>query len=296
MALLDIRQRSGYLFAAVMIGHVLLISAQVSSKRGVPVLEEVTFGAFAEVQRGAFGILAGIRGVWSGYLDLRQVHEENAALRDALGQAQIALQEQRALAGRARGLEALLDLRDRTALQTVAAGIIGATASPDFRTLTIDKGARDGLRQDMAVIAPEGVVGRVVMPSAWAAKVQLLIDRNAAAGALIERSRAQGVVLGAGDGGLLMEYVPEVADIAVGDVVVTSGIDGIFPKGFVIGRIAAIEHAGGAYRRIVVEPAVDRTRLEDVLVVTTPMTPEGPDGAAEGGGRAPLKDAGGGTE
>ena len=83
----------------------------------------------------------------------------------------------------------------------------------------------------MAVIAPAGVVGRVVVPSARAAKVQLLIDRNAAAGALIERSRAQGVVVGAGDERLRMEYVSELADVVVGDVVVTSGIDGIYPEG-----------------------------------------------------------------
>ena len=137
-------------------------------------------------------------------------------------------------------------------------------------TLTIDKGTRQGLRPDMAVIAPAGVVGRIVVPSAQAAKVQLLIDRNAAAGAIIERSRAQGVVVGEGDQRLRMEYVSEVADVVVGDVVVTSGIDGIFPKGFIIGRVDAVEKSGGTYKRITVKPAVDFSSLEDVLVVLTP--------------------------
>jgi rod shape-determining protein MreC len=122
----------------------------------------------------------------------------------------------------------------------------------------------------MAVIAPAGVVGRVVVPSLRAAKVQLLIDRNAAAGALIERSRAQGVVVGAGDELLRLEYVSEIADVAVGDVVVTSGIDGIFPKGFIIGRVEALDRSGRAYRRIAVRPAVDFSSLEEVLVVLTP--------------------------
>ena len=270
MALLDIRQRSSYLFVAVILGHILLISAQISSKRGVPVLEEVTFGTFAEVQRAASVGINGIREVWSGYVALRQVRRENEALKRQLVDARVELQQQRALADRSRGLETLLELRDRTTLQTVAAEIIGAAATPDFRTLTIDKGSNDGLRPDMAVISSNGVVGRVVVPSARAAKVQLLIDRNAAAGALIERSRAQGVVLGAGDGGLLMEYVSEVADVVVGDVVVTSGIDGIFPKGLVIGRVENIEKSGGAYRRIVVRPAADASALEEVLVVVTP--------------------------
>lgn len=281
MALPDIRQRAGYLLLAVVLGHILLISAQVSSRSGVPILEAVTFGAFAEAQRGVSGALSGVRRVWGGYVGLRGTRVENEELKQQLAAAQMAAQEQRALADRARGLERLLELRDRSQLKTAAAEIIGAGATPDFRTVTIDKGTRDGLRSDMAVIATAGVVGRVVIPSLGAAKVQLLIDRNAAAGALIERSRAQGVVVGRGDDRLQMEYVSEVSDVAVGDVVVTSGIDGIFPKGFVIGRVESIDKSGTAYKRIAVKPAVDFSRLEEVLVVLTP-TPARE--AAEGGG------------
>jgi rod shape-determining protein MreC len=155
-------------------------------------------------------------------------------------------------------------------LKTIAAEIIGAAATPDFRTLTIDKGTRDGVKTDMSVIAPAGIVGRLVVPSLRSAKVQLLIDRNAAAGAIIERTRAQGVVVGGGDDRLRMEYVSEVFDVVVGDVVMTSGIDGIYPKGFIIGQVESIERAGGAYKRITIKPAVDFTSLEEVLVVLTP--------------------------
>jgi len=134
----------------------------------------------------------------------------------------------------------------------------------------------------MAVIAPAGVGGRLVVPSGRSSKVQLLIDRNAAAGAIIERTRAQGVVVGSGDDRLRLDYVSEVSDIVVGDVVVTSGIDGIYPKGFIIGRIEVVEKAGGSYKRIIVKPAVDFTSLEEVLVVLTP-TParETAEGASE---------------
>ena len=281
MALLDIRQRSGYLFLAVVLAQVILISVQVNARQGVPVFEAVTFGIFAEVQRGASAAVSGVRNVWGNYAGLRSVKTENDALKRQLEAAQIQLQAQRALADRSRSLEQLLALRDRSNLTTAAAEIIAAGATPDFRTLTIDKGTGDGLRPDMAVIAPAGVVGRVVVPSARAAKVQLLIDRNAAAGALIERSRAQGVVTGGGDERLRMEYVSEVADIVVGDLVVTSGIDGIFPKGFVIGTVETVEKAGGAYKRITVRPAVDFRSLEEVLVVLTP-TP-GHEAAAGGG-------------
>jgi rod shape-determining protein MreC len=270
MALLDIRQRSGTLFLAVTLGQILLISAQVNSKSGVPVIEAVTFGIFSEVQRGLSGGFLGIRSVWTGYIGLRNLKAENEALKRDLATSQVEAQEQRALADRTRGLERLLDLREHLKLKTVAAEIIGAAATPDFRTLTIDKGARDGVRADMSVIAPAGVVGRVVVPSLRSAKVQLLIDRNAAAGAIVERTRAQGVVVGGGDDRLRMEYVSEAFDIIVGDLVVTSGIDGIYPKGFIIGRIESVERAGGAYKRITIKPAVDFSSLEEVLVVLTP--------------------------
>ncbi len=270
MALLDIRRRSGYLFLAVVLGHVILISAQVNSRSGVPVLESVTFGVFAEAQRGVAKAVAGMRRGWSRYVWLRGVEAENADLRRQLEAMQVQYQERRALADRARTLEDVLALRDRSNLETAAAEIIASSASPDFRTLTIDKGTRQGLKPDMAVIAAAGVVGRVVIPSLDAAKVQLLVDRNAAAGALIERSHAQGVALGGGDARLRLEYVAESADVMVGDLVVTSGIDGIYPKGFTIGQVDAVEKTGPAYKRITIRPAVDFSSLETVLVVLTP--------------------------
>jgi rod shape-determining protein MreC len=282
MAVADIRSRSGYLFLGVILGHILLISAQVNSRTGVPVLESVTFGVFSEVQRIVFTVTSSVSRVWNGYIGLRHLRSENEGLKQQLSDAQIALQQQRALADRARGLEQLLELRDRSNLRTTAAEIIGAAATPDFRTVTIDKGRIAGLRTDMAVIAPGGIVGRVVMPSARASKVQLLIDRNAAAGAIVERSRAQGIVVGTGDGRLLLEYMSEAFDVVAGDDVVTSGIDGIYPKGFVIGKVDSVEKSGTAYKRIVVRPAVDFAALEEVLVILTPMPAHEP--ASEGAG------------
>jgi rod shape-determining protein MreC len=271
MALLDIRQRTGFLFLTLAVGHILLISAQVYTKRGVPILEAVTFGVVSEVQRGISAGVSGVRQAWSGYIALRGVRADNETLRRQLADAEVQLQQQRALADRTRGLQQLLDLQQRVSLDTAAAEIIASSATPDFQTVTIDKGTRQRLSRDMAVVAPAGIVGRVVVASPRASKVQLLIDRNAAAGALVERSRAQGVIVGAGDGRhLRMEYVSEVADVAVGDLVVTSGIDAIYPKGFVIGRVDTVEKSGGAYRRIVVRPAVDFARLEEVLVILTP--------------------------
>ena len=270
MPLLDVRRRSGYLFLAVIVGHVILISAQVNARSGVPVLESVTFGVLAEAQRGLSTGVSGIRRVWNRYLWLRGVEAQNADLRRQLDEMGVQYQQQRALADRATHLEQMLTLRDRTNLKTAVAEVIASSASPDFRTLTIDKGTNQGLKQDMAVIAAAGAVGRIVVPSPGAAKVQLLIDRNAASGALIERSRAQGVALGVGEDRLRLEYVSEASDVVVGDLVVTSGIDGIYPKGFTIGYVETVEKNGPAYKRITVRPAVNFSSLETVLVVLTP--------------------------
>jgi rod shape-determining protein MreC len=285
VALLDIRQRTGYLFIAVTIGHIILISAQVNTQRGVPVLEAVTFGVFAEVQRAASSVIGGVRASWGDYFALQEVHRENERLKQEIAQLRVVLQQERAMAQQSRALGQLLELRGHTPLMTTAAAVIGSGASPDFRTITIDKGSADGLRPDMAVISPGGVVGRVITPSARAAKVQLLIDRNAGAAALVERSRAQGVVEGTG-GNLRMNYVSGTADVKVGDVLITSGIEGIYPKGFVIGQIESIERGAGEFSNIVIRPAVDFSSLEAVLVVLTPPVSDAED-AADGATQAP---------
>lgn len=286
MAVADIRSRSGYLFLAVVLGHILLISTQVNSRNGVPVFESVVFGAFAEVQRSVTAATSGVRRVWTGYIGLRNLKAENDELKRQLAEAQVAVQQHRALADRARGFQALLELRDSSSLKTVAAEIIGGAAATDFLTVTIDKGSSDGLKPDMAVLSPAGVVGRIIVTSSRSSKVQLLVDRNAAAGALIERSRAQGVAMGGGDGRLRLEYMSEVFDVVVGDDVVSSGIDTIYPKGFAIGKVDVVEKNGAAYKRVTIRPAVDFSALEEVLVVLTPPagreTAEGRTGAPGG--------------
>ena len=274
MAVLDIRQRTGWLFMAVIVGHVLLISAQVNTQRGVPVLEEVTFGTFAEIQRAATSAIGTIRDNWVNYVALQDVRVENARLKDEIASLQIDLQQERTLAQQSKTLQSLLDLKSAVQLSTTAAAVIAGGASPEFRSMTIDKGTGDGLASDMAVLAPEGVVGRVILPTNRASKVQLLIDRDAAAGAVVERSRAQGVVVGTGTDRFRLDHVPGAADIQVGDRVVTSGIEGIYPKGFLIGQIESVDRQSGEFADVVVRPAVEFSALETVLVVLTPRAGE----------------------
>ena len=281
---------------AVVVGHIILISAQITTRRGVPVLEAVTFGAFAEVQRGATSAVASVREGWENYFALQQIRRENESLRDEVAQLRVGLQQERALAQQSRSLQQLLDLKAQTAPRTTAAAVIGSAADPNFRTITIDKGTLDGLRGDMAVISPEGVVGRVIAPSARASKVQLIIDRSAAAGVMVERSRVQGVATGVGtediEFGIQLEYVQGTADIKKGDRVITSGADGIYPKGFLVGEIESVERATGTFSGIKIRPAVNFSALEAVLIVLDPPEepPEADPSTGSGSSRAASRD------
>jgi rod shape-determining protein MreC len=269
MALLDIRQRVGWLFLTVTVMHLILISAQVQTRRGVPMLEEAIFGTMAEVQRVATGGIGEARGFWQSYVNLRETGRENESLKQRVSQLEVALQRERALAGQTKVLQEMLGLKTETPFATTPAMVIASAASPEFRTMTLDKGSSQGLAADMAVLAPAGVVGRVVLPTKRAAKVQLIIDRNAAAAGLVERTRAQGVVVGTGSDRMRFEYVPGTAELQKGDRVVTSGMDGIYPKGFVIGQIESIERTAGEFSTVLIRPSVDLSALETVLVVTS---------------------------
>ena len=257
---------------AVVIGHVVLISLQVSAPSGTGLFEGVTVGLFSEVQRGVARGVAGVSGFWHGYVRLRSVQAENDVLRESVAALRFEVQREHALAQRVRGLEALLDLREEVSYTNVIARVIAGDPTIYFRTVMIDRGTGDGVLRDSAVVSPDGgVVGRVVGgPGPRAAKVQLLIDRNAAAGALIERTRAAGVVEGGADQGVLrMEYVSNLLDVEVGDTVVTSGMDTIYPYGFVIGEVEAVRQGSGSslYKTILVRPSVRFSDLENVLVI-----------------------------
>lgn len=281
--MLDIRKRTGYLFLAVMMAQVILVSAQVQTKSGVRALQAVTFEVFSRVEFGTASMVNGVSNVWGRYIALRGVREENDALKRRVAELEVALQQEHALAARAQELQRLMDLKSQAAVPTLAAEIIAGNVDPVMRTVTIDRGSTDGVQPDMAVIAPGGVVGRVIGPVAThASRVQLLIDRNAAAGALIERTRAGGMVVGAeANPPLRLDLVSNLADVKPGDLVVASGVDGIFPKGYLIGRVERADRGAGLYWRIDVRPGVDFSSLEQVLVVLLPPRPATPDEAVK---------------
>lgn len=285
-AVLVARRRVGPLLVAALLGHLLLVSLQVNTAGGGTVFSAIVFGAFGEVQRLSGGAASAVETAWGRYVALWRVQDENVRLRAQLDDMAIRLQEQRSLALRAERLEGLLGVQQRLPQKTMAAEVVAGDATSWFRTVTINRGAADGIAPDMAVLSPRGLVGRVIgrpAPTSRAARVQLLVDRSAAAAALIERSRTGGIVVGDDGVMLRMDFVSTLADVQVGDTVVSSGLDGIYPKGFTIGEVVAVERGTGLYQLVKVRPAVDFSAVEDVLVVVEPAPSPGDDGATPDG-------------
>jgi rod shape-determining protein MreC len=280
MALPDTRHRARYLFIAVVVGHILLISAQVGSRSGPPLLQAGLMTALTFAQRAAWGAVAGVRGVWEGYAYLRNVYEDNRRLSRENTELRVLLQQERANARGAEAFRALLGLRARIPWSTAAAEVVAGSVSPDYQSIVLDKGRQDGVQRDMPVINIVGVVGRVVVVSARASVVHLIVDRNAAAACLIERTGTQGILLGNGDGSLRMEYLSATAEMARGDQVVTAGTDRIYPKGLLVGVVERVDRNGPAFRSVIVRPVVDFSQLASVLVLLAPAPAASP---ADGG-------------
>ncbi|HEX6462995.1 MAG TPA: rod shape-determining protein MreC [Vicinamibacterales bacterium] len=271
----EIHKRTGGLFVGVVVAQVILVSAQIQTKSGVRLLSAAVFETFSRVQVATAAVVNGVRGTWGNYFALRHARVENEALRRQVADLEVKLQEEHALAARSARLQELMDLKTSATLPTLAAEVVAGNPDPTMRTVTINRGSGDGVLADMAVIAPRGIVGRVIGPvGRHAARVQLIVDRNAAAGALSERTRAGGMIIGAeAYPPLRMDLVSNFADVKPGDNIVASGVDGIYPKGYLIGQVERSDHGSGLYRNISVRPAVDFSSLEEVLVVLEPPRP-----------------------
>ena len=155
----------------------------------------------------------------------------------------------------------------------IAAQVVGKDPSPWSKTVIVDKGTRDDVREGAPVVIPEGIVGVVVEAAGNYAKVMLLIDPNSAVDALVQETRARGIVKGGGADYCMFDYVLRKHAISVGDTVVSSGLDGVFPKGLRVGRISEIvRQNAGIFQKVSVTPYVDFDILEEVFVITHAVT------------------------
>ncbi len=205
---------------------------------------------------------------YDGYVDLIGVRAENRRLERRIAEIEAEnLQFREALVASGH-LGRVASMRDEVEIPMLPAEVVGLDVAPWFRSVLIDRGTQHGVEPGHPVITHEGVVGVVTATSGHAAKTMLLLDRQSAVDALVQRSRARGVVRGVGRDRLEFEFVVRGADVVEGDEVVTSGLGGVYPKGLRLGRVVELRDAGGRLTRIaVIEPAVDLGQLEQVFVM-----------------------------
>jgi rod shape-determining protein MreC len=216
----------------------------------------------------------GIAGLWHNYFYLRGVRRENRDLKleiERLRIEQVRLNED---AEQARRLQALLGFKEQFISKTLPAQVIGSSGSEQSRSIYIDKGSRDGVRPDMAVITADGIVGKVLRVFRTTSQVLLVDDQTSGVGAILEKSRLQGVLRGTPLGEVVLEKVMSDEAVQPGEKVVTSGGDQIFPKGLAVGTVTKVSPGAELFLNIRVKPAADLSRLEEVLVITQQLEKE----------------------
>ena len=206
--------------------------------------------------------------VWHNYFYLRGVRAENRSLKAQIERMNLEQARITQDADQARRLQALLGFKEQFISQTLAAQVIGGSGSELSRSVFIDKGSRDGIKPDMAVITADGIVGKVLHVYRTTSEVLRIDDQSSGVGAILDKTRLQGVLNGTPAGELVLGRVMSDETVPAGELVLTSGGDSIFPKGLPIGRVTKVSPGSDLFLNVHVRPAADLSRLEEVLVVT----------------------------
>ncbi len=225
-------------------------------------------GAVSPFEKALVWVQTSSGNLWHNYFYLRGVRAENRELKQRIEQMRIEQVRMSQDADQARRLQALLAFKEQFISQTKAAQVIGSSGSEQSRSIYLDKGEKDGIRPDMAVITADGVVGKVLHVYRSTSLVLLISDQTSGVGAILEKSRLQGILRGEPSGEVALEKVMSDEQVAPGELVLTSGGDRIFPKGLPIGKVTKVFPGSDLFLNIQVKPTVNLSKLEEVLVVT----------------------------
>lgn len=257
----------------VLLAQVIGLAYQIKVRRGnnddsVRLIRVWTVGVIAPMEKAVVHTGDFFADIWHNYFYLRSVRIENERLNDEnthLRLEQIRLAED---AAQAQRLKSLLKFKEEYVSESVAAQVIGGSGSELSRVVYIDKGSRDGLKSDMAVINPTGVVGKIIRVFATTSQVLEINDQTSGIGAILETTRLQGILKGTPAGDAQLNYVMSDESVKPGERVLTSGGDHIFPKGLPVGTVTTSGSGEGLFLNIRVKPAANLNRLEEVLVIT----------------------------
>lgn len=273
MTRLLLRYRRALVLPTALLLAFVLMTLQARSGNSVALFTKqillTSISPFLQLATKSFDLTATL---WNEYVDLRRVRRDNQLLKEEIRQLQTEVGELHETALEHARLSRLLQMSNRVSTEAVVAKVIGKDATNWFRTILIDRGADRGIQRHMVVVTAEGLVGRVVDVTPFTARVQLITDPESAVGALIQRSRVIGVAAGSQGGALQIKYLPLMADVAVGDRIITSGMGGVFPKGIPVGKVVRSSRPtnGTLFQLVEAQPHADFSRLEDVMVLKRP--------------------------
>lgn len=271
-----VERRPTLLFLIVLAVLFLLMSASTRTRvlgETRTMFERSVMTIFSPVPKAVNYVGQNAEDIYHGYIDMRRAVDDNLRLnREVTRLTNENLALRRSATDLSR-LRSLLGYSDQYAMPTLLANVIMLDTASRFKSVILDRGSDHGVEVNDAVVNAQGLVGRVVLTTRDLSKVQLIVDQHAAVGAMLDRTRRQGIVRGNGSAGVEMYYVPSLTDVAVGDAIVTAGIDGIYPKGIAVAVATEVAEGRDLFKKIVVVPTVDFGKLEEVIILQTRKIP-----------------------
>src|ERR1700753_877501 len=267
MVAIPSRHKSLFLLIGVVVLQVLFLAIQIRRDSQGRLIRVWTVGAVTPFQRAGSSGVGGIRGIWNHYLALQNASRDHASLTHQKDELKLQLNELQNKADEADALGKLLDFKQtHKSVPMLGARVIAASADSATQTIYLDRGEHDGIRRNMGVITPDGVVGKISETYPNTSQVLLLTDRDSGVGAMLVESHIQSPVGGAGEPLLAMKYVANDDTVAIGQHVVTSGMDRIFPRDLPVGTVSQIKD-GNPFKQIRLKPAANLESLEDVIIL-----------------------------
>ncbi|MEW6129795.1 MAG: rod shape-determining protein MreC [Acidobacteriota bacterium] len=264
-----LKDKSHWVLAALLLSQLFLMTLTArNTETNQSLLGKWVMTIFAPVVKVGDGVLSKVTGTFTGWGELRRARDENIELKNQVEQLTTQLNETREKAAQYDALRVQYGLPSLSGYRQIAANVIARNTSLWFKRLTIDRGTLDGVKKDMPIVTNAGIIGRVINVGANFAQVQIITDSNAGVGVMIQSTRQPGELKGLNNSRCEIKNIPSTEEIAENEIVVTTGLDRIYPKGLVVGTTEHVENdANAPYKKIIVRPAVQIDRVEAVIVL-----------------------------
>lgn len=265
------------LFVLLLVGGIFaVLNANAKAPRELSGFDRFVLNVSAPVQGAMSSAWLKTRSLWTRYISLVAVAEENASLRNKVTLLEYRLEVMHELELENQRLRRLLDFTNQQDRPFRTARVVGYDPTSHFRTVRIDRGSGGGVSPGMAVATDQGVVGKVLRSWTNYSDVLLVTDARSGVDCLIQRTRARGTVEGSGAEALRMKYLLRLDEVQEGDLVITSGYDGVYPSGLLVGTVSGVrKQPSGVFQEVQIVPVVDLSRIEEVVVLEPPPPPSG---------------------